>query len=389
MPFVPPVTTARAPSSRHRVPLMPESYTVGGHPVGPSSTAAWIAMIRDRYAMSVTMRQIAAALGVSVTTISKVINNRGDIGPEMRARVLAKIDEVGYRPNAVARSLTLKRTNTVGVVVPDLMHSFFVEVVTSIEAYSRPRGYGLLLCNVGEEPAHERSQVEMLLERQVDGIILASVDALANGDLLRRLVARGKGLVLLDRDDHPDLECHRILTDDVAVGRLATEHLIGLGHRAIAHLAGPPLVHARRREQGYRQSMAAHGLDVAPAWVTPAGFLDRDGYQATLRMFQTSPEVTAVFASNDSAAIGAMRAAWHAGRRVPQDLSIVGAGDIAHADLLKVPLTTVSWSRAALGIGAARLLLDQIEHHADGPYSRVIVPPSLIVRESAGPHSGR
>lgn len=335
--------------------------------------------------MSVTMRQIAAALGVSVTTISKVINNRGDIGPEMRARVLAKIDEVGYRPNAVARSLTLRRTHTLGVVVADLMHSFFVEVVTAIEGYIRPRGYGLLVCNVGEDPSRERPQLEMLLDRQVDGIILASVDAHANDDLLGRLVARGKGLVLLDRDDHPDLECHRVLADDEAIGRLATEHLISLGHRAIGHLAGPQLAHARRREQGYRNAMAAHGLDIAPGWVVPAGFVDRGGYEAALRLFQSATEVTAVVASNDSTAIGAMRAAMHAGRRVPQDLSVVGAGDIAHADLLKAPLTTVSWSRAALGIGAARLLLDQIETHPQGPYSRVVVPPSLIVRESSAP----
>ena len=334
--------------------------------------------------MTVTMRQVAAALGVSVTTVSKVLNNRGDIGDEMRERVLAKVDELGYRPNAVARSLTLRRTHTLGVIVADLMHSFFVEIVTAIEEYIRPQGYGLLLCNVGEDPRYERAHLEMLLERQVDGVILASVDAQHSDDLLGRLVARGKGLVLIDRDDHPTLACHRILTDDEEVGRLATEHLIHLGHTKIAHLAGPSLAHARRREHGYRQTMAAHGLDVSPQWVIQAGFLDNNGYAGMQRLLEVSPEVTAVFAANDSAAIGAMRALWQAGRHVPDDVSIVGAGDIAHGDLLRVPLSTVGWSRTALGQGAARLILDQIENHPTGPYSRVVVTPALVARESSG-----
>jgi LacI family transcriptional regulator len=335
--------------------------------------------------MTVTMRQVAAALGVSVTTVSKVLNNRGDIGEEMRARVLAKVDELGYRPNAVARSLTLRRTHTLGVIVADLMHSFFVEIVTSIEEYIRPRGYGLLLCNVGEDPDRERGQLEMLLERQVDGIILASVDARRSDALLRRFIAGGKGLVLIDRDDHPELACHRILTDDEMVGRLATEHLVSLGHRRVAHLQGPPLVHAIRRADGYRAVMRAHGLAGAGDWIVPAGFLERDGYRAMTDLLKAAPDVTAVFAANDSAAMGAMRAVWESGRRVPQDVSIVGAGDVAHGDMLKVPLTTVSWSRTALGVGAARLILDQIEHHPTGPFARVVVPPVLVPRESSGP----
>src|SRR5215510_4748932 len=123
------------------------------------------------------MKRIAAELGVSITTVSKVLNRQPDIGPATRARVLAKVEELGYRPNAVARSLTLRRTHTLGVIVADLMHSFFVEIVASIEEYIHPLGYGLLLCNVGEDPARERPQLQMLLDRQVDGVILASVDA--------------------------------------------------------------------------------------------------------------------------------------------------------------------------------------------------------------------
>src|SRR5258705_5525056 len=133
-----------------------------------------------------TMKRIAGELGVSITTVSKVLNNRDDIGHATRARVLAKVAELGYQPNAVARSLTLRRTHTLGVVIPDLMHSFFVEVVAGLEAVASPRGYGLLLCSSGENPRKEKSELEMLRARQVDGIVLASVDGSRNSELLQR-----------------------------------------------------------------------------------------------------------------------------------------------------------------------------------------------------------
>ncbi len=335
------------------------------------------------------MKQVAAELGVSVTTISKVLNNHADIGEATRQRVLAKVEQLGYRRNAVARSLTLRRTHTLGVIVSDLMHSFFVEVVSAIEDTLGRQGYGLLLCNLGEDPSRERWQLEMLLERQVDGVILASTNAQKNGDLLRSLQSQGKGLVLIDRDDHQGLRCHRVVTDDEQVGRLATSHLIGLGHRHIGHLAGPRLVHARRRHRGYLAAMRHAGLPVNDTWVTEAGFIERDGYHATLRLLEQAPEVTAVFAVNDPAAIGAMKAAWECGRRIPDDLAVIGAGDIAHGDMLRVPLTTVSWSREELGRQAARLILDQIEYHPEGPFKRVVVPPELRIRSSCGEYGKR
>src|SRR6186713_3667422 len=130
-----------------------------------------------------TMKRIAGELGVSITTVSKVLNNREDIGDETRARVLAKVQELGYQPNAVARSLSLRRTHTLGIVIPDLMHSFFVEIVAGIEPVASARGFGLLLCSSSEDPGKERAELEMLRSRQVDGIVLASVHGSANEDI--------------------------------------------------------------------------------------------------------------------------------------------------------------------------------------------------------------
>jgi LacI family transcriptional regulator len=334
---------------------------------------------------STTVRRIAQQLGVSTTTASKVLNDHTDIGPTTRARVLARVEQLGYRPNAVARSLSLRRTHTLGVVIPDLMHSFFVEVISAIESISSDRGYGLILCSSGEDAHKERRELEMLRGRQVDGIVVASADP-ANTDVLRRLVALGTAVVMIDRDDHPKLRCHRVLTDDDMVGRLATEHLIAAGRKSIAHLAGPPFVHARRRTAGYRKALAAHGLRVRPELVIGAGFLESGGYEAMKRLLDARTRVDAVFAANDPTAIGAMKAIWEAGLRVPDDIAVVGAGDIWHGDLLRVPLTTIAWSKDEMGRRAAELMLDQITSDRRGPAQRIIVRPRLVVRKSCGAH---
>jgi LacI family transcriptional regulator len=337
---------------------------------------------------STTMKRIAADLGVSVTTVSKVLNNRADIGEATRARVLARVAELGYQPNAVARSLTLRRTHTLGIVVPDLMHSFFVEVIAGLESAAHTRGYGLLLCNSQEDPRKERSQLQLLAQRQVDGIVLASASASANSDLLHRLTAAGVCLVMIDRDDHPDIRCDRVLTDDEEVGRLATAHLVAQGRRAVAHIAGPPIVHAKRRAAGYRRALADAGLRVCEDWVVRGGFKEADGYRAMTRLLASKKRPDAVFAVNDPAAIGAIKAVWDAGLCVPEDVAVVGAGDIAHGDLLRVPLTTVTWPRRDLGKRAAELLLERLEADVSNRHQRVVLPPRLVVRASSGVGSG-
>jgi LacI family transcriptional regulator len=330
-----------------------------------------------------TMKRIAGELGVSITTVSKVLNNRADISEATRSRVLAKVEELGYQRNAVARSLTLRRTHTLGIVIPDLMHSFFVEVIAGIEPVASQRGYGLLLCSSGEDPRKERAELEMLRGRQVDGIVIASAHASGNTDVLRQLTRQATTLVMIDRDDHPSVKCHRVLTDDEQVGALATGHLLDKGRKAVAHVSGPNIVHAKRRERGWREALKARGIAAREDWLAPGGFMESDGYRAMKRLLTMRPRIDAVFAANDPAAIGAMKAIWEAGLRVPDDIAVVGVGDIALGDLLRVPLTTVAWSRKDQGRHAAELLLNGLDEEDDVP-QRVIIPPRLVVRESSG-----
>jgi LacI family transcriptional regulator len=331
-----------------------------------------------------TMKRIATELGVSITTVSKVLNNRDDIGHDTRARVLAKVAELGYQPNAVARSLTLRRTHTLGVVIPDLMHSFFVEIVAGLEAAASARGYGLLLCSSNEDPAKERQELDMLRQRQVDGIVLGSASANGNTDLLQHIAALGVGLVMIDRDDHPEVACDRVVTDDHEVGRLATAHLLSQGREAVAHITGRQVLHARRRADGYRAALKAAGIKFRPEWIVRGGFKEADGYRGMQALLSIRPRVDAVFAANDPAAIGAMKAIWDAGRKVPEDVAVIGAGDIAMGDMLRVPLSTVSWSRDEQGRAAAQLLLDRIDGGGrQARPQRIVIPPRLVARQSS------
>ena len=225
------------------------------------------------------------------------------------------------------------------------MHSFFVEIVAGIEACASARGYGLLLCSSNEDPAKERQELDMLRQRQVDGVVLGSANAGGNTDLLQQFGALGIGLVMIDRDDHPDVSCDRVVTDDHEVGRLATTHLIAQGRKAVSHITGTPVLHARRRADGFRAAMKAAGMKMRPEWVVRGGFKETDGYQGMQKLLSIRPRVDAVFAANDPAAIGAMKAIWDAGLEVPDDIAVIGAGDIAMGDMLRVPLSTVSWSR--------------------------------------------
>jgi LacI family transcriptional regulator len=330
-----------------------------------------------------TMKRIAGELGVSITTVSKVLNNHDDISDATRTRVLAKVEELGYQRNAVARSLTLRRTHTLGIVIPDLMHSFFVEIIAGIEPVASARGYGLLLCSSSEDPGKERAELEMLRGRQVDGIVLASANASGNTDMLLQLTRQKTSLVMIDRDDHPSVKCHRVLTDDEQVGVVATAHLLDVGRRAIAHIAGPAIVHAKRREKGWREALKACGIKPVDEWLVGGGFMESDGYRAMKRLLTVRPKIDAVFAANDPSAIGAMKAIWEAGLRAPDDIAVVGVGDIALGDLLRVPLTTVGGSRRGQGRHAAELLLGSLEGDVDRP-QRVVIPPRLIIRESSG-----
>jgi LacI family transcriptional regulator len=333
--------------------------------------------------MPTTLGDIARALNVSKMTVSRAINNHPEINPETRARVLAAAQKMNYRPNQFARALTSKHSYLIGIVVPDLMHSYFAEICRGVESHARPAGYQNLICSTDEEARKELDEIEALWTR-TDGLIVASSLATQDAKWYRKLLSEGGKIVLIDRLLN-GLRCPAVTTDDVQVGKLATEHLIKLGHRKIGHLRGTSASTSAGRFEGYKQAMSKARLRVDKSLVHDCGFTEADGRAAMNDWIATGNLPAAIFAANDPAAIGAMAALSDAGLDVPRDVAIVGAGNIHYGDMLRVPLTTVSWSTAAMGQAAAKLLLELIEgKHSAAKPQQVTIPPELVIRRSCG-----
>ncbi|HET6979542.1 MAG TPA: LacI family DNA-binding transcriptional regulator [Pyrinomonadaceae bacterium] len=330
--------------------------------------------------MPVTLEDIARALNVSKMTVSRAINNHPEISRATRARILATAQKMKYRPNQFARALTTNHSYLIGIVVPDLMHSYFAEICRGVESHARPAGYQNLICSTDEEARKEMDEIEALLSR-TDGLIVASALSTTEAKFYRRLLSEGANIVLIDRLPE-GLRCSAVTTDDVQVGTLATEHLIKLGHKKIGHLRGPNVSTANKRLEGYQKAIKKAGLK---SLVRECGFTEADGFTAMQKWIAAGNLPAAIFAANDPAAIGAMAALDQAGLRVPDAVAFVGAGSIHYGDMLRVPLTTVTWSKAEMGQAAATLLLEQIDGKKKARRNRTItVPPELLIRQSCG-----
>ena len=327
--------------------------------------------------MPVTLEDIARALNVSKMTVSRAINNHPEINRQTRERILATAQKMKYRPNQFARALTTNHSYLIGIVVPDLMHSYFAEICRGVESQARPVGYQNLICSTDEEARKEKDEIEALLSR-TDGLIVASALSTSEAKFYKRLLSERANIVLIDRV-LDGLRCSAVTTDDVEVGKLATEHLIKLGHRKIGHLRGPDVSTSLKRLQGYREAMTKARLKPL---VRECGFTEADGRDAMKQWIGKGDLPTAIFASNDPAAIGAMAAANEAGMNIPEDVAFVGAGNIHYGDMLSVPLTTVSWSKSAMGSEAANLLLQLID--GKKKVQKITVPPELVIRRSSG-----
>jgi len=332
--------------------------------------------------MPTTLADIARALGVSKMTVSRAINNHPEISPETRARILDAAQRMNYRPNQFARALTTNRSFLLGVVVPDLMHSYFAEICRGIETVAKPLGYQNLICSTDEDTANEESEVEALLPR-TDGLILASSASPSETKFYRRLVRERAKMVLIDRQ-LDGIKCPTVTTDDVKVGELATEHLLNLGHVRVGHLKGTVASTASMRFEGYQKALAKSRTPFDAELVRECGFTESDGYRATREWLSNGDLPSAIFAANDPAAIGAMSAITEAGLRIPEDIAIVGGGNIHYGDMLSVPLTTIAWSTSEMGQAAARLLIDLVEGKRGTKEQHIIVEPELVVRASCG-----
>src|SRR5277367_535286 len=331
--------------------------------------------------MAVTMMDIARDLKVSVVTVSKVLRNQGRISAATRKRVLRRAKELHYQMNWVARSLVTRRTYTIGLLLPEFTHPFFAELARAVAQTVRPHGYHVIISYFEEDPELEVSEADSLLARQVDGLIIASAQPVRCLDMFRRIQSRNVPFVLVDRPI-AGLQASFVGVDNHAIGRLATEHLIARGCRRIGHLRGPEVGIAAERFEGYRQALAKRGLRLYARYVVPGGHGDEAGCEGMRRLLQVSPILDGVFCYSDPIAIGAIKAILEAGLRVPQDISVVGAGNVHYSDLLAVPLTTVDQGTCQMGARAAELLLERILLKGSSRPKKILISPKLVERES-------
>ncbi len=327
-----------------------------------------------------TIRDVARAAGVSAATVSRVLNGSGHpVREDTRRRVLEAVRRLDYYPNRLARSLLRRETAVVGLLVPDVSNPYYAAILRGIEDVAHQHGLAVILCNTDRDPAKQRQYLRTLLEHRVDGVVVAG-GTLTTEDV--RMVDRRVPVVAVGRHPAP-VPCVRV--DNVQAAYTACRHLLELGHLRIGCLAGPPTsLTARDRVEGYLRALREAGVELQEGWVAWSEFTAQGGYQAARQLFARCTP-TALVASNDQMALGALRALWEAGRRVPGDVSVVGFDDTPAAAVAVPALTTVAIPTYEMGRRTLELLLAV---RSGRRASTLVLPTELRVRESTAPAAG-
>ncbi len=326
-----------------------------------------------------TMKNVAELAGVSVQTVSAVINNDPRISAETSTRVLQAIQQLGYRPYSVARSLRTRRTKTIALIVSDIANPVFATMASTAEDDAHRHGYSMVVYNTRDDPEREESYIRTATDRWVDGVLfVATQDRVTS---FNRLRAVGIPVVAIDRIP-ANYSGPSVTLDNAHAGRMATEYLIQLGHRQIAHIAGPLALRlARERLAGVQAALDAAGEECQLSLATADDWECESGFQAMQALLAKTPELTAVFAANDRMAIGAMQAAYQAGRRIPDEISFIGLDDIESAAYQIPPLTTIRQSFVELARLGVQLLLDILQG-TEIDQQQILIAPELIQRQS-------
>ncbi len=334
--------------------------------------------------MAVTMKEIAKKTGVSRQTVSDVLNNKWKekrIGEVTRRRIYATAQHLNYRRNNIARSLVMKKTNILGLLIPCVTYSFWPKFARSVEDTARENNYRVLLCHMNNDWQREIEEIDLLLEHRVAGLIVTPACDRQNNEIYLRLWEEGIPFVLIDQS-LGGLRCNFVGTDNKAGAYEAVTHLIKLGHTRIAHIRGlQSSSTAQDRLQGYCKALEDNNISFDPDLVEGDGFEQDDGYKAAENLLKLERLPTAIFAVTDMAAIGAMQALKRKGLKIPEDIAIVGFADIEWASIVEPPLTTMRQPVMEMGRTAVQIILKEIKEEIKEIH-RVILMPTLIVRES-------
>ncbi len=329
-----------------------------------------------------TIRDVALRAGVSTATVSRVLAGIGRPKPKTAAAVMSAVEDLGYRPSGVARSLRMRRTNTFGLIVTDIQNPFFPELVQAADDVARARGYSILLGSAAYDEHRAMHYLDLMVDRRVDGMIIASSQL--SDESWKWLLTSPVPVVVVNAEP-VGLPVTVITSDNAGGSQLAVEHLIGLGHRRIGYIGGPEAYTAATpRVEGFRQACAGAGLDPDQTPVVRGDGQVESGERAAIELLASPAEVTAIFCYNDMTAIGVLRGLRAAGRRVPGDISVVGCDDIAAASWVVPALTTVAQQKADMGRLAVERLIATLDDPDGVEVGLIRLPMVLRERESSG-----
>lgn len=325
-----------------------------------------------------TIYDVARVAGVSISTVSHVLNSTRYVSDQTKAQVLQAVAELNYRPSSLARALVRQETQTIALIVPDNVNPFFAELAHGIEDYGFQAGYNVILCNSNRSRTKELAYLDMLISKRVDGLIYMTVDK--SEELLQPLLDNRIPVVTFDRNYH---NLDAILLDNFRGGYEATQHLIGLGHTRIACISGPDmLTRSGDRVRGYRQALLEASIPAPDELLIRGDWTYQSGRDAAAQLFALSSPPTAIFACNDTMAVGAISYVSQKSLRVPEEVSVVGFDNIALSAFSCPPLTTVATPVEEVGQRLCQLLLDRINDELPPEPHRFVIQGELIVRES-------
>lgn len=344
--------------------------------------------------MGVTIKDIAKEANVSVTTVSRVLNNKPDVNYKTKQKVLQVIKKLNYNPNGIARGLVLQKTYTIGLIIPDICNPYFPEVARGVQDQAKKLGYSVILYNSDNNKQSEIEAIQLLKSKQVDGIILSL--SVSNSEELDQLEKNNFPVVQIDRKISGS-NSPSVTIDNILSAYNATEYLLQLGHTRLAHITGNlGTKTGQDRLQGFQSALQAYGLDGNPIYIREGNYSKDSGYLEMKALLELKQRPTAIFAANDLMALGAYEAIFDAGLKISEEIAIIGHDDIDVASLIRPGLTTMSQPTYNLGQIAAKMLIQKISNYGSEDHeettndenilsqNEIVLNTKLIVRESTG-----
>ena len=328
--------------------------------------------------MNITIKDVAKIANVSYATVSRALSGSKEVSESTRKRIVDICNKIGYSPNAIARGLVTSNTYTIGLIVPDITNPFYPEVALGVEDEARRNGYNIFLCNTNFEIEREKSYFKLLLEKRVEGIIIASISDEARNSFISY---NSRLPIVYIGSDPKEISCNFVATDNVKAGFLAAEYLIKLGHNKIAFLGGSSGSNSYQdRLKGFMTAMKKNGLKPDTTLIKGNGFRRENGYKIIKGMIDEKIIPAAIIAANDLVALGVIEGCEELNLNVPEDISVIGFDDIPYASLPKIKLTTVSQSKYSLGKRAFDMVFKLLKDKIPKKGLQEILQPELMIR---------